>query len=254
MNCVAFQQSPPCDRPPPPRPSSCGCKLDEPLGHSIIGGKLKIRTLWAKDTSHIRLAQPRRRLDQRIEHRLQVKGRAADDLEHVGGGGLLLQRFAQLVEQARVLDGDDRLGGKILDQLNLFVGERARLLTVNDDRANQLVLFEHRYRNQRSGTSNFDNCHKRGLAFEVRLLCPDVGNVLQLLRRGQAEKWIICTRADHWVALPYRGECRRCAVHRNGAKRASVVQQQVAESGFANARRVFQHGPEDWLKFARRVR
>ena len=61
------------------------------------------------------LAQSRRRLDQRIEHRLQVEGRAADDLEHVGGGGLLLQRFAQLVEQARVLDGDDGLGGKIGD-------------------------------------------------------------------------------------------------------------------------------------------
>ncbi len=29
---------------------------------------------------------------KRIEHRLQVEGRAADHLEHVGGGGLLLQR------------------------------------------------------------------------------------------------------------------------------------------------------------------
>jgi hypothetical protein len=44
------------------------------------------------------LAQPRRRLDKRIEHHLQIEGRAADHLEHVGGGGLLLQRFPQLVE------------------------------------------------------------------------------------------------------------------------------------------------------------
>jgi hypothetical protein len=42
----------------------------------------------------IRLAQQRRRLDQRIEHRLEIEGRAADDLEHLGGRGLLLQRFA----------------------------------------------------------------------------------------------------------------------------------------------------------------
>ena len=48
------------------------------------------------------------------QHRLQIEGRAADDLEHVGGGGLLLQRFAQLVEQARVLDGDDGLAAKFL--------------------------------------------------------------------------------------------------------------------------------------------
>ena len=63
---------------------------------------------------HIRLAQARGRLDQRVEHRLQIERRAADDLEHVGGGGLLLQGFAQLVEQPRVLDGDDRLGGEVL--------------------------------------------------------------------------------------------------------------------------------------------
>ena len=60
------------------------------------------------------LAQPRGRLHQRVEHRLQIEGRAADDLEHVGGGGLLLQQLAQLVEQAGVLDGDDGLVGEIL--------------------------------------------------------------------------------------------------------------------------------------------
>ena len=32
---------------------------------------------------------------------------------------------AQLVEQAGVLDGDDGLGGEVLDQLDLLVGERA---------------------------------------------------------------------------------------------------------------------------------
>ena len=68
---------------------------------------------------------------ERIEHGLQVEGRAADDLEHVGGGGLLLQRFAQLVEQARVLDRDDGLSGEILHQLDLLVGERAHLLAIN---------------------------------------------------------------------------------------------------------------------------
>ena len=66
----------------------------------------------------VRLAELRGRLDQRIQHGLQVERRAADDLEHVGGGGLLLQRFpeivgafAQLAKQPRVLDGDDGLLG-----------------------------------------------------------------------------------------------------------------------------------------------
>ena len=45
---------------------------------------------------------------------LQVKRRAADDLEDVGCGSLLLQRLAQFVEQPRVLDGDDGLSGEVL--------------------------------------------------------------------------------------------------------------------------------------------
>jgi hypothetical protein len=55
-----------------------------------------------------------------LQHRLEIESRPADDLEHVGGGDLLLQRFAeivsalaQLVEQPRVLDRDDGLGGEI---------------------------------------------------------------------------------------------------------------------------------------------
>ena len=39
------------------------------------------------------------------------------DLEHIGGSGLLLQRLAQLIEQAGVLDRDNRLGGEVFDQL-----------------------------------------------------------------------------------------------------------------------------------------
>jgi hypothetical protein len=63
-------------------------------------------------------AESRGRLDQCIEHRLQVEGGAADDLEHVGGGGLLLERFAQLLEQPHVLDGDDSLLGEIAEKLD----------------------------------------------------------------------------------------------------------------------------------------
>src|SRR5262249_39609395 len=75
----------------------------------------------------VRLAKARRRFNKSIEHGLEVEGRAANDFEHVGGGGLLLQGFAQLVEQPRVLDGDDRLGGKGFDERDLLVVERGRI-------------------------------------------------------------------------------------------------------------------------------
>src|SRR5215467_9611104 len=88
-------------------------------------------SLFAGYRRHIRFAQTCRRLGERIEHYLKVESRAADDLKHVGSGGLLLEGLAQivgalvqLVEQACVLNGDDgliRVGG---DQLDLLLGER----------------------------------------------------------------------------------------------------------------------------------
>ena len=66
-------------------------------------------------------------------------GELDDDAQHLGGRGLLLQRLseivralAQFVEQPRVLDGDDGLGGEVLHQLDLLVGEGADLLAVDD--------------------------------------------------------------------------------------------------------------------------
>ena len=60
------------------------------------------------------LADADRILQHGLEHRLEVARRARDDLQHLRGRRLLLQRLAQFVEQARVLDGDDGLAGEIL--------------------------------------------------------------------------------------------------------------------------------------------
>ena len=68
-------------------------------------------------------ANPRRALDDGIEHRLHVRRRAADDAEHLGRRRLMLQRLAQFrvallqfLEQPHVLDGDHRLGGEGFEQ------------------------------------------------------------------------------------------------------------------------------------------
>src|SRR5262249_56843914 len=60
-------------------------------------------------------------LHDRVEHRLHIRGRPADDAEHLGCCGLMLQSLAQfcialldLFEQADILDGDDRLRCKRL--------------------------------------------------------------------------------------------------------------------------------------------
>ena len=88
--------------------------VDEFRREAVRLGAKEHAVLLASDRGLVRIAKAGGRFDQRLQHRPEVEGRAADDLEHVGGGGLLLQRFAQLVEQPRVLDGDDGLRGEVL--------------------------------------------------------------------------------------------------------------------------------------------
>src|SRR5262249_24770989 len=109
-------------------------------------------------------------LDDRIEHRLSVIERIADDAEYPRGRRLLLQRLskivralAQFVEQAAVLDSDDRLIGEARDQLDLLVSEGTNVLAVNADHADELVLLQHRDGHKGPGTAIF--CDRRVGAF-----------------------------------------------------------------------------------------
>src|SRR5436853_5999505 len=92
---------------------------------AVTRGKAEKFALSLEQPGKVSARQPRRRFDEGIEHALQIERGAADHFEHVGGGGLLLQGFAQLVEQTRVLGGDDGLRGKVLDKLDLLVAEGA---------------------------------------------------------------------------------------------------------------------------------
>ena len=63
---------------------------------------------------------------------------SANDPQHLGGGGLLLQRLseivgalAQFIEQPRVLDGNYRLIGEVLDQRYLLVGKGANFQPID---------------------------------------------------------------------------------------------------------------------------
>src|SRR5262245_48013005 len=127
--------------------------------------------------SNVRLAQPRRRFDQRIKHSLQIERRAADHLQDIGGGGLLLQRFAQLVEQPRVLDGDDGLGCEIGHQLDLLVGEWADFLAKDHHNSDQFILLEYWYGEVSSNAAKFDSVDHRWITFNIKLRCRQIGEV-----------------------------------------------------------------------------
>src|SRR6516165_1353739 len=180
VNRLAFQQRPTCD-------CVAARSNREPLERLFMLGRERERrgnpidvSARPPDIGTFGFAQPCRRFNQRIEHRLQIECRAADDLEHVGGGGLLLQRLAQLVEQAGIFDGDDGLRGKAFDQIDLLFGERADFLAIDGDRADQLILLDHRGDKECAGTGEVDESNNQRIAFAVRRHRPKVVDVHDL--------------------------------------------------------------------------
>ena len=87
---------------------------------------------------HVGIAEPRGGLDQRFQHRLQIERRAADDLQHVAGRGLVFQRFLKIARaglqraiRLRAGDRDHRLLGEGFQQFDLAVGEAAGFQAVS---------------------------------------------------------------------------------------------------------------------------
>ena len=165
-------------------------------------------------------------------------------LQHLGGRGLLLQRLAQLIKQPRVLDRDDGLGGEVLDQFDLLVGERADLLTVDVNVANQLVVFEHRDEEKRSRPGKFDDADSRRIALLIGKLLGVVGNVNEVLRSHHTAESIVRAGINQRVALSGLGEGGWRIMHRGNAEGIVFAELQSGEIGPANAHRVFQHSLE----------
>ena len=138
-----------------PRPASPGDPRD--IDEAPAGGSARAASV-AKDmpvANADRAAEGAAKFDgggdQRVEHRLQIESRAADDLQHLGGGGLLLQRFGEvagarlhLVEQPHVLDRDHRLVGEGLDDFDLAIREGDRLVARDSENADGLPVANQR--------------------------------------------------------------------------------------------------------------
>src|SRR5215831_6420771 len=117
------------------------------------------------------------RSHQSVKHRLKVESRTTDDLEHVGGGSLLLQGLAQFIEQSRVLDGDNGLRGEVGKQLNLFIGELTHFSPIDSNCSEVLPLFQHwdDYQAPESGIVH-TGYHPR-LAIEIGWLLAHIDDV-----------------------------------------------------------------------------
>jgi len=81
-----------------------------------------------------------------------------------------------------VLDGNDGLRGEVLDQLDLLAREWPLLLAVDDDRADKVILLQHRCDEQRASARQVGNGNRRWGALEVSRRRPSVADVDDLLR------------------------------------------------------------------------
>ena len=82
---------------------------------------------------------------------------AVNSVTDLSRAGEIARALAQFVQQPRVLNGDDRLGGEILHELDLLVGERTDFLAVDAERADEPVFLEHRHHEDGSCAGDIDD-------------------------------------------------------------------------------------------------
>src|SRR6516162_5572191 len=82
-----------------------------------------------------------RLLQDRVKYWREISGRRIDDLQHLGGGGLPLERLARLGDEARILHRDHSLSGKVFEQRDLLISEGPHLGPGGTDVAEQLSVL-----------------------------------------------------------------------------------------------------------------
>src|SRR5262249_7297037 len=119
VNYPMLSRSPPRDGTSARTERMCCKVFCKTRKRTVSGGKNKKLAIELKDMTTRGAAKPGRAFDESLQNEFQVKCRTANRFEDVGGGRLLLKRFALLANQSRVLDGNDGLRGKICYQPNL---------------------------------------------------------------------------------------------------------------------------------------
>ena len=169
---------------------------DDPLQHRMVTGF----SLLAQRLDHIRChiprgdkagaltfdcpenpiepaAQPDRLFKDDIEYRGEVTRRGIDDLQYLGGRGLLLQRLARLSDQPRVLHRDDCLCGEIFQKSDLLVGKRANLLAVDGKSSEHRLVLAQRHHQNRADTAEVKERTRQWEARAIPLVRRNVGNL-----------------------------------------------------------------------------
>ena len=126
-------------------------QLDIVRAHVVAGDEMEQLAIEAEHVRKHASAESDSVAHDRLEHRLHVGRRGADHAKYRGSCRLLLQCLSQLararlhlVEQAHVLDRDDRLIGEGRHELDLPVGEGPDIRAGQGHDADRNVLPQHR--------------------------------------------------------------------------------------------------------------
>ncbi len=198
------------------------------------------------DHALIAATEPLRARRDRVEDRLQVALRPADDLQDLGGRGLPLERFLGLVEQARVLDGDHRLVGEGLEERDLIVRERG--LPRHGDRADRFRAPDHRYDQKRLVAGDTREFARRYGEIGIVLQVVDVddaafpdGNCSEMFAIERHREYLPRERPAFFRPVVLGDEVHQAAFHPH----------RCAVHGTAQSHRAFHDRIEDRLRVGR---
>src|SRR6516164_7785646 len=134
-----------------------------------------------KDPRVQRFAQTGGIRDHRVQNRLKIARRFADDAQHLCGSGLLLQRLGKLarallfgVEQPNVPDRNHRLISERLQQRNLALGKLFSVGSCNRDRSNGVAVKQQRHCHDAS--IGYCLGETQGTVGGIRLYVRDLGD------------------------------------------------------------------------------
>src|SRR5690242_11171342 len=111
--------------------------LVRPAAH---GHRVEMLAFAEQQASNVSAAQDVRLLQYRIKYRDEIARRGVDDLQYLGGRGLLLQGLARLGQEPRIFHCDDRLRREVFEQRDLLFGKGPHLLAVDSYYTKERIL------------------------------------------------------------------------------------------------------------------
>src|SRR5262249_27549857 len=108
---------------------------------------------------------------------------------------------------------------------DLIVRERAHLLAVDGDRADRLIILEHRNNNEGTRARNVSNRPRCGLALDITSVQPEVGNMLHRSAFNRENKIIARAGRKDSIVFSYLGKGGWHVVHRHHSELPTIKQQ-----------------------------